>query len=100
MKGYTFNRQRSVLNFIVDFACKKLKLVIETDGYTHLLDETIKKDKTKQDALENAGFIVLRFTDEEVLKNINQVRQIIWDKVEELETAPPPAPSERGTSTK
>jgi very-short-patch-repair endonuclease len=89
MKGYTFNRQRTVLNFIVDFACKKLKLIIEVDGYTHLFEETIKKDKIKQDALEGAGFIVLRFTDDEVLKNINQVRQNIWDKVEELEATLP-----------
>ena len=96
MKGYTFNRQRAILNYIADFCCKKLKLVIEVDGYTHLLEQTIEKDMNKQNALENAGFTVLRFTDTKVLKNINQVKQNIWDKVEELETAPPPAPSGGG----
>ena len=86
MKGHTFNRQRPILNYIADFACKDLKLIIEVDGYSHLLEETILKDKKKQDAFEKAGFIVLRFTDNEVLKHMSQVKQNIWDKIEELET--------------
>jgi len=85
MKGYTFNRQRAILNFIADFACKELKLIIEVDGYSHLLEKVIVKDKKKQDALEKAGFTVIRFTDEEVLRHIERVRQNIWDKIEELE---------------
>lgn len=96
MKGYTFNRQRPIMNYVADFACKKLKLVIEVDGYSHLFEETLEKDKKKQNALEEAGFTVMRFTDDEVLKHITQVKQNIWDKIEELETTPPPAPSSGG----
>lgn len=99
MKGYSFNRQRSVINYIGDFACKELRLIIEVDGYSHLLEETHVKDVKKEYVLVNSGFTVLRFTDDEVLKNMNQVKQIIWDKIEELETAPPPTPSQRGTSS-
>lgn len=44
MKGYTFYRQCPVLQFIADFMCKKLMLIVETDGYSHQFDETYKKD--------------------------------------------------------
>ncbi|MBK6983713.1 MAG: endonuclease domain-containing protein [Bacteroidetes bacterium] len=82
--GYTFNRQRPVLNYIADFMCKELKLIIEVDGYTHLLDDVIKKDMIRQQRLENAGFKVIRFKDEEVLKEINSVSKVILLTIEEL----------------
>ena len=73
MKGFQFRRQRPVLNYIADFMCKELMLVIEVDGITHHFEEVIKNDKIRQKALETAGFTVLRFTNEEVLENINAV---------------------------
>lgn len=82
--GYTFNRQRPVLNYIADFMCKELKLIIEVDGYTHLLDEVIENDILRQQRLENAGFKIIRFKDEEVLKEINSVSKIIQVTIEEL----------------
>jgi len=72
--GYTFNRQRPVLNFIVDFMCKELKLVIEVDGYSHFLDETIVKDEHKQKTLEDSDYNVIRFRDAEILEQIDRVR--------------------------
>ena len=81
---YTFNRQRPVLNYIADFMCKELKLIIEVDGYTHLLDDVIKNDIIRQQRLENAGFKVIRFKDEEVLKEINSVSKVILLTIEEL----------------
>jgi len=77
MKGYTFRRQRPVLNYIVDFICLDLKLVIEVDGYTHLLEETAEKDEFKQKSLENEGYLVIRFTDNEVLTGIKQIINLI-----------------------
>ena len=50
--GYTFNRQRPVLNYIADFMCKEFKLIIEVDGYTHLLEEVAKNDIIRQYKLE------------------------------------------------
>ena len=47
--------------------------MIEVDGVTHLDEEVIEKDKIKQRNLEEAGFHVLRFRDEEVLNRIDQV---------------------------
>ena len=88
LKGYQFRRQRPVLKYIADFLCLELKLVIEVDGRTHLEAATIAKDKTKQKDLEEAGYTVLRFTDEEVLKHINAVTGLIeeWVEMKEKET--------------
>ncbi len=72
-QGYQFRRQRPVLHFIADFLCLPLKLVIEVDGITHQWEETIRKDKRKDEVLQQAGFTVLRFTDDEVLNQINYV---------------------------
>jgi very-short-patch-repair endonuclease len=82
--GYTFNRQRPVLNYIADFMCKELKLIIEVDGYTHLLEDVIKNDAIRQAALEKAGFKVIRFKDEEVLWEMSRVRAVILDTLEQL----------------
>jgi very-short-patch-repair endonuclease len=84
MCGYTFNRQRPVLNYIADFMCKELKLIIEVDGYSHTLDEVIEKDIIKQRDLEIAGFTVIRFSDEEVLKRIEDVRRSLELRIEEI----------------
>ncbi|MFN8288204.1 MAG: endonuclease domain-containing protein [Chitinophagales bacterium] len=83
MKGYTFRRQRPILNFIADFVCLDLKMVIEVDGLTHNFEEVIEKDKRKELALQEAGFTVLRFTDAEVLNQIESVRNTIANWIEQ-----------------
>jgi very-short-patch-repair endonuclease len=83
--GFVFKRQRPVLNYIADFMCTSLKLIIEVDGYTHLLEEVIINDKIRQTNLENAGFTVIRFKDEEVLKEIDAVKNKILATIKKLE---------------
>ena len=85
LKKYKFRRQRPVLNFIADFMCFELMLVIEVDGYTHLLEETIRKDEKKTRMLEEIGFAVIRFADDEVLKNIENVQRELEAFVGEFE---------------
>ena len=92
--GYTFNGQRPVLNFIVDFMCKELKLVIEVDGYSHFLDETIVKDEHKQKALEDSGYNVIRFRDAEILEQIERIRIAIQNAIEIITTNTLTHPSE------
>ena len=82
MKGFQCRRQRPVLNYVADFMCKELMLVIEVDGITHHWEEVIKNDEIRQKALEAAGFTVLRFSDEEVLHNIQSVHSYLEDWVE------------------
>ena len=73
MKGFTFRRQRPVLNYIADFMCKELFLIIEVDGITHSYEKVAIEDIKRQTDLEEVGFTVIRFTDEEVLNSINSV---------------------------
>lgn len=83
--GYDFHRQKPLLNFIADFYCYELKLVIELDGYTHQFEEVIAKDEMKQDELEEIGLTVLRFDDAEVMKDINNVLRTIEIYIAEFE---------------
>ena len=91
MNGYKFNRQRPVLNYIADFMCKELRLIIEVDGITH--DTKLEKDEHRTDELRRAGFNVFRFTDEEVLTNIHGVAAEIERIIEEITS--PGTPSRR-----
>jgi very-short-patch-repair endonuclease len=83
LKGYQFNRQRPVINYIADFMCKELNLIIEVDGITHNDEDVIRNDKFRQQKLEEAGFYVMRFSDEEVLNHINNVQQRIETWIDE-----------------
>jgi len=87
MKGYTFNRQRPIGNYIADFVCKELKIVIELDGISHLFEEVQNKDRVKEDFLNGLGYTILRFSDEEVLKDMRNVIRVIECVVEDLEVA-------------
>jgi very-short-patch-repair endonuclease len=82
MKGFQFRRQRSVLNYIADFMCKELMLIIEVDGSIHQMEEIIKKDEIRQMELEAAGFTMLRFTNDEVLNHIQAVHGYLQDWIE------------------
>lgn len=96
MGGYQFRRQRPVLNYIADFMCKELMLIIEVDGLTHQWEEIAENDKTREEALTAMGFTVLRFDDNDVLEAINSVYYQIEDFIKAFELKhihplPPPA---------
>ncbi|MBP9739180.1 MAG: endonuclease domain-containing protein [Chitinophagaceae bacterium] len=69
MMGYDFDRQRPILNYIVDFYCKDLQLVIEVDGITHMDTNAVEKDEIRDDELNEYGITVLRFNALDVLHN-------------------------------
>ena len=54
MEGYQFRRQRPVMDYIADFMCKELMLIIEVDGITHTYPEVIENDCIRQQRLERA----------------------------------------------
>lgn len=75
--GYKFIRQKPIGNYIVDFFCNKLKLVIELDGYSHNFKSVYDQDIIKERYLNDLGITVLRFNDGEVLLDIgNTLREI------------------------
>jgi very-short-patch-repair endonuclease len=64
--GYDFHRQKPLGNFIVDFFCQELMLVIELDGVTHNKESVRAKDREKEAFLSGLGITVLRFQDDEI----------------------------------
>src|SRR5690606_35283114 len=68
-----FRRQHLIDDFIVDFVCLSKKLVIEVDGGYHSTAEQKEYDKQRTFILNNKGFKVIRFTNEEVLSNLQNV---------------------------
>ncbi len=80
-----FHRQQIVGNYIVDFYCPKLKLVIEIDGYQHFEEKSLKYDSRRTEYLENLGFYVLRFDNTEVNKDFENVKFIINNVCKALE---------------
>src|ERR1043165_6600985 len=83
LKGYEFRRQRPVLNYIADFMCKPLKLIIELDGGIHQDHLVARNDAIRQARLEEAGFTVLRFDNIMVLQRIGEVRIQLEHWIEE-----------------
>jgi len=71
LKGYDFDRQRPINNFIVDFYCKDLKLAIEIDGSSHIGKE--EADLERQRIIESFGVTFLRFTTNEIENNMENV---------------------------
>ncbi len=82
LNGCQFNRQRIIGNYIVDFFCLKAKLVIEVDGGQHYSAEARVADLQRDRYMETRGFRVLRFTDTDVLKNIEGVVERIIENID------------------
>jgi len=78
-KGTKFKRQAMIGKYIVDFVCFERSLVIEVDGGQHADSEA---DRVRTRWLENQGFRVLRFWNNEVLKNIIGVLETIVTAIE------------------
>lgn len=80
--GVKFKRQRPILNFIVDFFCAELKLIIEIDGNSHFTKGDY--DRYRQDKLESMGFTIIRFSEGEVLNNYVEVDTAIRHVIDSL----------------
>ena len=89
MLGYQFRRERPILNFIVDFVCLELLLIIEVDGWTHTDDEDLARDQKRDQVLQEIGFTVLRFSSWEVINRVDDVSIIISDWIEEHASVDP-----------
>ncbi len=89
MMGYKFNRQKPLLNYIVDFYCKPLNLVIEVDGVSHDNETSFERDLIRQRKLEKIGLSFLRFDDLEVKRNIVSALRTVEGYIEEFEKIHP-----------
>ncbi|HSX25190.1 MAG TPA: endonuclease domain-containing protein [Candidatus Andersenbacteria bacterium] len=77
IKNTKFRRQYAIGPYITDFYCVELKLVIEIDGDSHFTDEAQAYDKERTEYFNECEIRVLRFTNTEVMKNINEVLERI-----------------------
>jgi very-short-patch-repair endonuclease len=88
LNGYRFLRQKPLDEFIVDFYCKRLRLIIEIDGVTH--DDKQNYDKRRENRLKELGFTVLRFDGYYILENITGALDLIMNCIEEIENKTSP----------
>jgi very-short-patch-repair endonuclease len=87
--GYDFHRQKPIDNYIIDFYCDELFLGIEIDGYSHQFLEVFNKDTKKEKRLNELGITVLRFSDEQVLKDMENVIRALEEYIDNYEKHTP-----------
>ena len=84
LEGLKFRRQHPVNIYIADFYCHKFKLMIELDGDYHNQEEQKQKDEVRTEVLRLNDLKIIRFKNEEVEQDINQVLTTIKNKIEQL----------------
>jgi len=93
--GYDFQRQKPLLDYIVDFYCNELDLVIEIDGHYHNNEEKYSSDILRDNKLEVYNLTILRFTEWEVRKDMQNVLRTIEKHIIEHT----PNPSQEGNQS-
>lgn len=78
--GLRFQRQAMICGYIVDFYCARLRLIVEVDGSVHELENVAADDEQRERVLENHGFLVLRFSNDDVLDHLTVVLVRLWDE--------------------
>ena len=92
--GAQFNRQKPILDYIVDFYCARAKLVTELDGSQHQDPGHLEKDRIRDCALVELGLLVLRYDNWQVLTETDGVVREIYEKVGDR--IPPVPPFSKG----
>jgi very-short-patch-repair endonuclease len=87
--GVKFRRQKVIGRYIADFAANEPKLVVEIDGDTHDMDD--ERDQIRTRYLENQGYTVLRFSNLDVMSNLDGVLMRLGEVIAALR--PPPLPT-------
>jgi very-short-patch-repair endonuclease len=91
--GLGFRRQVPIRNYVADFLCFSVKLVIELDGESHDFEERQKADQGRDAFFVSEGFQVLRFTNEQVMSNLEGVVEAIRQTAASRASGLPPSPT-------
>jgi very-short-patch-repair endonuclease len=75
MAGYKFRRQVPIGRYIADFVCHEARLIVEIDGGQH--DRSSPREAGRSGFLQNEGYRILRFWNNEVLANLDGVHQTL-----------------------
>jgi very-short-patch-repair endonuclease len=77
LMGLGFRRQFPIAGYIVDFACPEKKLIVEADGSQHAQGDAVAGDEVRTVRLERDGWTVLRFWNDDIIRDIDNVCQHI-----------------------
>ncbi|MFI5188490.1 MAG: vitamin B12 dependent-methionine synthase activation domain-containing protein, partial [Chitinophagales bacterium] len=86
LEGYKFRRQHIIDKYITDIVCLDKRLIIEIDGLIHQLPENVESDKLRTKVLEEKGFTVIRFSNEEILQQTEKTLHTISNKLSQLQS--------------
>ena len=84
INGLKIRRQHPIGIYVADFYCHRVKLIIEIDGLIHKEKEVMDSDKTRQKELEELGYTVIRFTNEQVKTDVVNVLRELQLTIEKL----------------
>lgn len=87
--SFKFRRQHPIDEYLVDFCCPEVWLVIEVDGAIH--EQQVEEDAVRQDHIERMGYRVIRFSNEDVIRNPMGVMRRIWVELNRENPGPQPS---------
>ena len=90
--GLGFRRQVPIRNYIADFICMSAKIIVELDGESHDFEERQRADQNRDAFFASEGFHVLRFTNEQVMSNLEGVVEAIRNIAASRASGSPPSP--------
>jgi very-short-patch-repair endonuclease len=97
LTGLKFRRQLPIVPYFADFGCEQIKLVIELDGMTHV--GAGKRDDKRTAFIESQGYKLIRFTDDDVLQNLEavalEIERIALNRIHPKVPSPQPSPGRR-----
>src|SRR5882757_5751637 len=91
--GLGFRRQFPIRNYIADFACLSVKVIVELDGWSHDFEVQQKANQGRDAFFEEEGFQILRFTNEQVMSNLEGVVESIRQTAAARTSGSPPSPT-------
>ena len=96
LQGLKFRRQHGIGPYIVDFYCPEQSLVIEVDGDSHADADQILKDQLRDRYFQSLGLHVIRYINDDILKNLDGVLENLAERLSSGSTSPPPSLRRRG----
>ena len=96
LQGLKFRRQHGIGPYIVDFYCPEQSLVIEVDGDSHADANQILKDRQREQYLQSLGLRVIRYINDDILKNLDGVLEDLTGRLSSGSTSPRPSLRRRG----
>jgi very-short-patch-repair endonuclease len=96
LQGLKFRRQHGIGPYIVDFYCPEQSLVIEVDGDSHADADQVVKDKQREQYLQSLGLRVIRYINDDIVKNLGGILEDLAERISSRSTSPRPSLPRRG----